>query len=151
MPELESLEMDAAALGDGVWIEPGPEWGDLLLKVSAFTDAYQDELAREQSAMVRRARMEGRLRPTEGFDALPQSERGALSARILLARVLHDVRNLSAGGQPVTVEQYRQVAAEPRGRKLLNAVYAAAEIATTRSAASREDAAGNSPAAFGIV
>lgn len=144
MADIASFRRDPAAAESGVWVEPGPEWQDLRLRVRPSNPSYEDALARAKSDLVRQARSDGRLKPREGYEQLPMSERLALGNRLCLDRLFIASDRLTLGGRPVTPAEYREMAMTPEFADLMDAVWAAVEIATTQRQAQQEEARGNS-------
>ena len=146
---LADLSRDVQAIEHGDWESPGPEFGTLQLKVRGFGDTYQDRLAARQESEVRVARREGVLKPRQGWEDLPLSLRQRINDEVMLDAVFIDCRGIDASpGVPLSAEEYRRLAKQPKFGRLTQAVRLCAEIISTRKAADLEDAVGNSRRGF---
>ncbi|WP_419900775.1 hypothetical protein [Roseomonas sp. USHLN139] len=146
MADIARFRRNTAAVLEGVRVQPGPEWDDLELRVRPGNPAYDDALSRAKSDLVRQARADGRLKPREGYEQLPISERLALGNALCLKMLFIEPYNLTIAGKPVDAAKYRELAQTEEFADLMDAVWAGVEIATTMRQAQTEGAGGNSPA-----
>ncbi|EHM00529.1 hypothetical protein HMPREF9946_02569 [Acetobacteraceae bacterium AT-5844] len=144
MADIASFRRNVDAAKAGVIVTTGPEWDNMKLRVRPQNEAFDDALARAKSDLVRQARSEGRLKPREGYEQLPISERQALGNRVCLEQLFVEPVEVTMGGVPVTAAQYRELAQTAEFADLMDAVWAAVEIATSQRRVQVETAKGNS-------
>jgi len=146
MADLENFAADISAIREGAWESPGPEWGDMELKVRGFGPHYTEPQAKAQKEAVRAARFSGAIKNNQDWEDLPVSERNDVNDKMMLKHIFIDVKNLKLNGQEVTKEEFRELARVPKYRdRLIGALYECAVAVTTRREATKEHAVGNSP------
>ena len=128
----------------GVVIDTGAEFSNLKLRVRPVTDAYDDIMARAKSELVRQKRAEGLLKPRDGYERIPQSDRVALGNKLALEHLLIEPVELTIGGKPVDAKQFRELAQTEEWGDLMDATWAAIEDATQQSRARVKATEGNS-------
>lgn len=153
MLKLSTFARDPAAMTEGVWIAPDERnHPELELRVKARESGYFDALSIEYRALVRREREEGRLKSRQGLDDLPVSLVQGVEDRLLLSRLVLDVRGVEGeDGKPLTIAAYRELAVQEVYRPLLDMAREAVAIATERRAKDRDAAAGNSARSSGTA
>ncbi len=144
MADIASFRRNTDATKAGVVVTTGPEWDNMKLRVRPVNAAYEDALSRAKSDLVRQARSEGRLKPREGYEQLPVSERQALGNRLCLELLFVEPVEVTMGGAPVSAAQYRELAQSEEYADLMDAVWVAIETATVQRRVQVENAQGNS-------
>jgi hypothetical protein len=144
MADISTFRRNVAAAKTGVLLSPGPEWGDMMLRVRPAGSDYNDALSRAKNELVRQARADNRLKPREGYEQLPLSERQALGNRLCLERLFIEPENCTMAGKPVDAAEYRELAMTEEFGDLMDAVWAAVEIATAQRRVQVKAGEGNS-------
>lgn len=142
--DILAFRRDTNAAKTGVLVKPGPEWGDMQLRVRPAGSAYDDALSRAKGELVREARAGNRLKPREGYEQLPLSERQALGNRLCLQLLFIEPVGVTMAGKPVSAAEYRELALTEEFGDLMDAVWAAVEIATAQRRVQVTDGEGNS-------
>lgn len=140
MVSLSTFRQDATAINQGEWVSPGEEYGDLEILSRGFNDAYFDLRAALERKAARRLRTD--------IDALPAAERRAITVECVRKTIVLDVRNLehdigARKGQPVTLEEFREMLADPDLAELTVACLKAASKVGVARKADMEEAVGN--------
>ena len=151
MSKLSAFTRDHAAITDGVWIAPDERnHPELQLRVKGRDGAFVDALSVEYRALIRRAREDGTLKSRQGLDDLPVSTQTAVEDRLILSRLVLDVRGLqNDDGTPLTIAAFRELAVQELYRPLLDLAREAVAIATDRRAKDKAAAEGNSAKSSG--
>lgn len=134
------LTPERSALGEWVAV-PG---STAEFRVSPYTDAWRDAHARKVSERTRVERREGRLKGGETLGDVMPSVADQVWRETCLAMLLHDVRGLTMGGEPATVDQVRELAMRETARQLWIMISEAIETVTMARAQERQAALGNS-------
>ena len=113
-------------------------------RVSPYSDAWRDALARRTAERTRMERREQRIKGGETLSEMMPSAADEIWRTTCLDMLLHDVRGLALGGKPATVQQVREIANSETGRRLWAMVSEAIESVTLARARDKEDAVGNS-------
>lgn len=113
-------------------------------RVSPYSDAWRDTLARRTAERTRLERREQRLKGSETLSEMMPSAADEIWRTTCLDMLLHDVRGLALGGKPATVAQVREIANAETGRRLWAMVSEAIESVTLARARDKEEALGNS-------
>jgi hypothetical protein len=153
MLKLATFARDRAAITDGVWIAPDERnHPELELRVKGRDSGYFDALSIEYRGLVRREREEGRLKARQGLDDLPVSVVQGVEDRLLLTRLVLEVRGLAGeDGKPLSIAAFRDLAVQEVYRPLLDLAREAVTIATERRAKDQDAAAGNSARSSGTA
>lgn len=153
MLKLSTFARDRATITEGVWIAPDERnHPELQLRVKGRDAGYFDALSIEYRGLVRREREDGRLKARQGLDDLPVSVVQGVEDRLLLSRLVLEVRGLAGDdGQPMPIETYRELAVQEVYRPLLDLAREAVTIATERREKDREATRGNSARSSGTV
>ena len=136
MARLSALRVDAAAIENGEWVNPGDEYDGMQLQVRGYTDAYFDAY----NQRIRRAAI-----PFNGDSAkIPNATARAIRAECLAQYVFLDVRGLEGDdGQKVDAAKYRALMLDPDCGALVAAVQIAAGMVGRGLALDVEEAAKN--------
>lgn len=140
--KLASLKIDSARIEQGDWVGQIPGMGDLELKVRGFGNSdYQRIIAREQQAIGRDKRINGRIDPVT-LDGI--------MARAMAEAILLDWRGLTGADdqpEPYTKELATKLLTDPDFRPFQEAVSWAANVVQDARAERTEEAVGNSASA----
>lgn len=131
---LDDLLVDENVFTDGVWIQPDPDRA-LKIKTRGFNDAFTDAQTRMQRERAK------------GFNSdpkrIPSSQLRDINATCLVRHSLVDVKGCVIGGEELSFDAFCALLQEPRGRKLLDLAFTAANMATEGLAEELADAEGN--------
>ena len=143
MTSLDALSPDPDRIAEGEWITVGISPNTFRLKCRGMDAAFRDHLfalRREATRTANRQAAEGAQRYDP--DSLPPSMDEACRGKAL-AQLLQDVDQLTSKGQPVQLEQYRDLMLSGKHPLLTEYV----QLAATRVGQFREeeqqDAEGN--------
>ena len=136
MARLSALRVDADAIEQGEWINPGDEYDGMTLKVRGFTDTYFDSYNQK----MRRAAV-----PFNGdASKIPNATARAIRAECLAKEVFLDVAGLEGDdGKPVDAAKYRELMLDPNCGALVIAVQTGASMVGRGLALDIEEAAKN--------
>jgi hypothetical protein len=147
MAKLSTLRRDVATLSDGVWISPDPNLEEIEMRVRGKDATYFDVLSVKFREAVRRAREDGTLKSKQGLNDMAPSTVQAIEDRLLLERLVLDVRGIEADdGSALSVEQFREMAISEAYLPMLFLAREAVILATERRDSDRAAALGNSEA-----
>jgi hypothetical protein len=145
MASLSAFKQNSRAREEGEWISPGPEFGDLQVKVRGLTFGYTDARA----ALDRMASMRHRCE----VSALPAKVAHSNMVEALCSEVVLDVRNLEDDSatppRAITADEFRALLRSPDYADLVGAVLRATAFVGHEREATAKAAEGNSPAASG--
>lgn len=140
MVSLSAFRQNSTAIKQGDWVSPGEEFGDLEIRTRGFVDAYFDAKAALERSAARRLGVE--------VFALPAAEQRAITVECVRRHLVIDVRNLThdvgdRAGQPVTIEEFREMLGHPDLQDLtMGTLKAAAKVGQSRKA-DLDEAVGN--------
>lgn len=136
MAKLAALRQNNALLRAGDWVDLGPDWDDLRLRVRGQGPRYHDA----------RARLIARAAKDHGDDEtqIPDDQLNLITAQAAADHLLLDVDGLEDGDQRVTVDRYRQLMLDPDYLTLVSAVLVASDRLARRARQEARDAEGNS-------
>jgi hypothetical protein len=138
MVDVSSFKRNGRAMREGVWIKPGPEFGDLEIHTRGIGFSFRDA----QSAALRTA-----ARKHNGEDRIPSEVRDQIATDALISECLRDVRGLTEAGKPVDFARYCDMLRDPDYVELNNAAFLAAQMASRLTDEDTAAAVGNSPPA----
>jgi hypothetical protein len=139
MADISTFKRNAAAMRDGEWVSPGPEYGPLMIRTRALGPAFQDARAAALRAAAKRYLTE---------DRIPSAEREAIVTEALIEHCLLDVKGLTDGGQPITLKRFCELIRDPAFGELNNVAFIAAGLVGRSQANEAEAIVGNSPPAY---
>jgi hypothetical protein len=142
MARLQDFRSDTRAIADGAWVRVDEAmYDDLEILTRGFTDAFVDAQNR---------RLAKAAQPFSGEQTrIPNAVRRAINAGLLKDHLVLGVRNLlDEHDQPVTLEAFVEMLADPAYGRLARACFDAAGQVSVKSAEQLEHAAGNSVNGF---
>ena len=136
MARLSALRVDADAMENGEWINPGDEFDGMKLRVRGFTDAYFDAYNK---------RMKRAAIPFNGDNTnLPNATARVIRAECLAKHVFLDVKGLEGeDGEPVDAARFKELMLDPGCGSLVQAVQIAAGMVGRGMSLDIEDATKN--------
>lgn len=136
MARLAALRVDADAIENGEWINPGDEFDGMRLKVRGFTDSYFDAY----NQRIRRAAVPFNSDSTK----IPNAIARAIRAECLSQHVFLDVCGLEGDdGKPLDAAGFRKLLLDPDYGQLVQAVQIAAGMVGRGLSLDIEDATKN--------
>lgn len=137
MTDLQSLRADPRAERDGVWIDCGHIVPGLEIRTRAMGPRYFDANRLHEAA----AKRNPKNRQPNGDLKAEVQQRANMQA--LLDTCFVDVRGVTAGGEPVSADTFKEMLLSQDYRDIGPAAYFAAGLATEMKAVDHEDARGN--------
>ncbi|MFS8368838.1 hypothetical protein [Acetobacter indonesiensis] len=137
MAKLSDLKIDSAAIADGV-IVPIEEIPGLKIKVRGYTDQFIDAQNRRLSQAAEKFRGD--------ISRIPNAIRRQINAGLLTEFLLVDVQGLyndDAETDPVTLDQFKTLLANPDYARLSRACWEAAALVQSGAVTQAEHAEGN--------
>ena len=138
MVDISSFRRDAAAMRDGEWVDPGPEFGGMRLKCRFLGYQYLDAVAAQTRALARQLGGEG---------LISSEQRSRINVDAMIETGLIDVEGLSEGGQAVTIERFVALLRDPNYREMVSLCFECCSRVGRQRQAAMEEAAGNWSAA----
>ncbi|CEF40790.1 hypothetical protein ACLEIY_10220 [Acetobacter tropicalis] len=137
MARLSDIKIDSAAIADGVTV-PVEQYPGLKITVRGFTDAFRDAQARRLAQAAQKFRND--------VSRIPFAVRRQINSGLLSEFLIVNVDGLysdDAETVPVTLEEFKNLLANPDYRNLADACWDAAALVNTGAAEQVEKAEGN--------
>jgi len=138
--EIDEFVTSTRAMKDGMWVlVDEAKYGNLEIFACGFTDEMIDARADLEYAAADRLNVD-----LSRNERLPNAEQRKINATLLERYLVKDVRGLTKGGQPVSVDEFHRLMYLPGYEALAGAAWQAARRISTTTASQMEQAMGNS-------